>query len=535
MFASLINNKFDENPKKWRIVSSIAMDTSSAIELCTPFLPGLFLPLAAIANVGKNISFLAASTSRAAINKAFAKCDNLADITGKCGSQSILASMMGTGLGIGIAASIPGANAKTNIKSNEPENFASDISSACSIDGKELNNHDILELTNVMEDNITIFQHGMFSGGCFLLLASVSLWSNYKSLRYVALPSLTREKIQSVFHTYWKDYQSVLYEQYKRYDSRGMFGHVLLTYDLNVNISDHTMLNNYYESLWHHMQQIPILSPTDISAYDTLGVLPTCGFQLDLPLHQCKRHVISTMLFESKIPYAIEIGTRPLLECITSHEQLRELLYLFERSEYVISMYVSHSEVMCENAGNNISLILTMKESALDIDVIKGYIHCCVLQHVLNMRLQNFNTNTPSSVEHAAESLSDAMFMDALEYSFRILYTNPLHSKPNTLSVPGPYTNMCLMNSFISKLISTNVSTKKSLSNVDLGSKDPPDLTADMASSCEDSSGIVNTNNWNSDHIDTLKSMENQWSMESFLLERNRNRIVVDWETEVPK
>ena len=39
---------------------------------------------------GKNISFLAASASRAAIHKTFAVHENLADITAKTGSQCIL-------------------------------------------------------------------------------------------------------------------------------------------------------------------------------------------------------------------------------------------------------------------------------------------------------------------------------------------------------------------------------------------------------------------------------------------------------------
>jgi Vitamin B6 photo-protection and homoeostasis len=54
--------------------------------------------------VGKNISFLAASASRAAIHKTFAVHENLADITAKTGSQCILGSMLGTTLGITTAA-----------------------------------------------------------------------------------------------------------------------------------------------------------------------------------------------------------------------------------------------------------------------------------------------------------------------------------------------------------------------------------------------------------------------------------------------
>jgi len=76
------------------------MEIASFIELLTPLVPQYFLLLASIANIGKNISFLAASASRAAIHKSFALQENLADITAKTGSQSIISSLIGTTLGI---------------------------------------------------------------------------------------------------------------------------------------------------------------------------------------------------------------------------------------------------------------------------------------------------------------------------------------------------------------------------------------------------------------------------------------------------
>ena len=50
----------------------------------------LFSLLSSSTVTGKNISFLAASASRAAIHKTFAVHENLADITAKTGSQCIL-------------------------------------------------------------------------------------------------------------------------------------------------------------------------------------------------------------------------------------------------------------------------------------------------------------------------------------------------------------------------------------------------------------------------------------------------------------
>ncbi len=98
LFASAVNNKFDAEPKRWRFIASTALEFSSFLELLTPLAPQYFLPIAAVANIGKNVSCLAASASRAAIHQSFAVSENLADVTAKAGSQTILCSTMGTGM-----------------------------------------------------------------------------------------------------------------------------------------------------------------------------------------------------------------------------------------------------------------------------------------------------------------------------------------------------------------------------------------------------------------------------------------------------
>ena len=70
---------------------------------------------ASIANIGKNVGFLAASASRAAIHQSLSmggtsasgcdtdkslKASNLGDVTAKSGSQTIVASLLGTAIGI---------------------------------------------------------------------------------------------------------------------------------------------------------------------------------------------------------------------------------------------------------------------------------------------------------------------------------------------------------------------------------------------------------------------------------------------------
>ena len=106
LLASQVNNRFDADPKRWRMVADVSMNASSLLELLTPLAPAYFLPIASVANVGKNVSYLSASASRAAIHKSFCRHENLADITARSGSQSILGSLLGTGLGLGIAATV---------------------------------------------------------------------------------------------------------------------------------------------------------------------------------------------------------------------------------------------------------------------------------------------------------------------------------------------------------------------------------------------------------------------------------------------
>ena len=55
MLPVQVSNRFDADPKRWRMLASLSMDVASFIELLTPFFPGYFLPLASVANVGKYV------------------------------------------------------------------------------------------------------------------------------------------------------------------------------------------------------------------------------------------------------------------------------------------------------------------------------------------------------------------------------------------------------------------------------------------------------------------------------------------------
>lgn len=96
--------KFDADPKRWRMVAALSLDVATLLEIVSPLVPSLWvLPIASVANVGKNIGFLTASASRAALHQSLAIRGNLADLTAKAGSQSLAASLFGTAVGIGLS------------------------------------------------------------------------------------------------------------------------------------------------------------------------------------------------------------------------------------------------------------------------------------------------------------------------------------------------------------------------------------------------------------------------------------------------
>lgn len=107
LFASQMGKTraFDADPKRWRMVAAMTLDGATLMEILSPMLPSVWLlPVAGIANIGKNIGFLTASASRASINQALAIRGNLGDVTAKAGSQAIVASLMGTTIGIGMSS-----------------------------------------------------------------------------------------------------------------------------------------------------------------------------------------------------------------------------------------------------------------------------------------------------------------------------------------------------------------------------------------------------------------------------------------------
>lgn len=103
-FAAFVNTRFDADPKRWRFLSAVTLDVASGLEIVTAFVPAAFLPVAAAANVLKNIAWLSSSATRASLHQSLARTGNLADVTAKAGAQTIGGATAGTALGVLLSA-----------------------------------------------------------------------------------------------------------------------------------------------------------------------------------------------------------------------------------------------------------------------------------------------------------------------------------------------------------------------------------------------------------------------------------------------
>ncbi|KAG0202057.1 hypothetical protein BGX28_005307 [Mortierella sp. GBA30] len=166
VYASFVSDKFDSEPKRFRFQATVAMQGANVLELLTPLWPGSFLVIASISNIGKsrkNMAWLASSATRAQMNKTFALRDNLGDITGKSGSQTTAAGLVGTGLGVIIAAL----------------------------------------MSHVSEDPTVLPLVPMCL--TFLPFSIFNIYSNYRSSHYVTTPSLNVPRAETVFQSVLKE------------------------------------------------------------------------------------------------------------------------------------------------------------------------------------------------------------------------------------------------------------------------------------------------------------------------------------------
>eukprot|EP00250_Pteridium_aquilinum_P007536 c17225_g1_i1 orf=666-2402(+) len=99
--------KFDCDMKQLRFMGDLLMEFGAAVELATIAAPNFFLPLACAANVAKNVAAVTSTSTRASIYRAFARGENIGDVTAKGECISNIADLLGTGLGIFISKRNP--------------------------------------------------------------------------------------------------------------------------------------------------------------------------------------------------------------------------------------------------------------------------------------------------------------------------------------------------------------------------------------------------------------------------------------------
>ncbi|CAO2829853.1 unnamed protein product [Amaranthus hypochondriacus] len=99
--------KFDYDLKQLRFSGDLLMELGAGVELATAAMPNLFLPLACAANVAKNVAAVTSTSTRTPIYKAFAKGENIGDVTAKGECVSNVADLLGTGLSIMLSKNKP--------------------------------------------------------------------------------------------------------------------------------------------------------------------------------------------------------------------------------------------------------------------------------------------------------------------------------------------------------------------------------------------------------------------------------------------
>ncbi|XP_065913604.1 RUS family member 1-like isoform X2 [Dysidea avara] len=109
LFAWLQGSDLDCNAKKWRFVADILNDTAIFLELLSPLFPTLFLPIVCTASVTKAIVGVAGGATRAALTQHQARCNNMADVSAKDGSQETLVNLSALLVGLVLTPLVTGS------------------------------------------------------------------------------------------------------------------------------------------------------------------------------------------------------------------------------------------------------------------------------------------------------------------------------------------------------------------------------------------------------------------------------------------
>lgn len=100
--ATRFGESFDSDLKRFRFASSLLYGGALALDYLTPLVPGYFLPMAAVANIGKSVGLTTYISTQPAFFKSFAKSENIADISAKAQAQQMAIDTLGLALAVSL-------------------------------------------------------------------------------------------------------------------------------------------------------------------------------------------------------------------------------------------------------------------------------------------------------------------------------------------------------------------------------------------------------------------------------------------------
>jgi len=102
--ATRFGESFDSDLKRFRFATSLLYASSLALDYLTPLFPGHFLPMAALANIGKSVGLTTYISTQPAFHRSFARSENLADVSAKAQAQQMAVDTMGLTLAVTLSA-----------------------------------------------------------------------------------------------------------------------------------------------------------------------------------------------------------------------------------------------------------------------------------------------------------------------------------------------------------------------------------------------------------------------------------------------
>ncbi|KAK4536553.1 hypothetical protein CDCA_CDCA09G2578 [Cyanidium caldarium] len=103
VFGSVLGNRYDADPKRWRMRGDVLYTFGVGTEMITRLCPQYFLLVGTIANTIKSVSYMMRLPTAAAIRRNFSLRENFGDLSAKANAQEVLSMLVGTFAGIGLS------------------------------------------------------------------------------------------------------------------------------------------------------------------------------------------------------------------------------------------------------------------------------------------------------------------------------------------------------------------------------------------------------------------------------------------------